>query len=40
LLAERSGKGDGRTYTLVYEAEDASGNVTSEQATVFVPKRR
>jgi uncharacterized repeat protein (TIGR01451 family) len=40
LRAERSGKGDGRTYTLVYEAEDASGNVTSEQATVFVPKRR
>jgi hypothetical protein len=40
LRAERSGKGDGRTYTLTYEAEDRSGNVTSVSKTVTVPKSR
>ena len=38
LRAERSGLGDGRVYTITYEAEDDSGNVTQEQATVTVPK--
>jgi hypothetical protein len=38
LRAERSGLGDGRVYTVTYEAEDDSGNVTQEQATVTVPK--
>ena len=37
LRAERSGKGDGRVYTIVYEAEDASGNTTQATATVTVP---
>ena len=40
LRAERSGRGNGRTYTIVYEAEDASGNTTIEEAIVVVPKRR
>ena len=38
LRAERSGLGDGRVYTITYEAEDDSGNTTQEQATVTVPK--
>lgn len=38
VRAERSGLGDGRVYTFTYEAEDDSGNVTQEQATVTVPK--
>jgi hypothetical protein len=37
VRAERSGRGDGRTYTVVYEAEDGSGNKTLAQATIFVP---
>jgi len=36
LRAERSGLGDGRVYTVTYEAIDQSGNVTTEQATVTV----
>ena len=40
LRAERSGRGTGRIYTFTYEAEDDSGNVTVEQATVTVPKSR
>ena len=37
LRAERSGKGDGRVYAIVYEAEDASGNTMQGTATVTVP---
>ena len=37
LRAERAGKGDGRVYTLTFEATDASGNSASVQATVDVP---
>ena len=37
LRAERSGLGDGRTYTVTYEVEDGSGNVAIETATVNVP---
>ena len=36
LRAERSGNGGGRVYTITYEAEDDSGNVTMRQATVSV----
>lgn len=38
LRAERSGNGNGRVYTITYEAEDTSGNTTVRQATVTVPK--
>ena len=38
LRAERSGNGSGRIYRITYEAEDASGNVTSRTVTVDVPK--
>jgi len=38
LRAERSGNGSGRTYSITYEAEDASGNVTTRTVTVKVPK--
>ena len=38
LRAERSGNGGGRIYSITYEAEDASGNVTSRTVTVDVPK--
>ena len=38
LRAERQGGGNGRVYTITYEAEDASGNVTTRQVTVTVPK--
>lgn len=37
LRAERSGKGSGRVYTLIYEAVDGAGNVSSASATVTVP---
>jgi hypothetical protein len=37
VRAERSALGDGRTYTVTYEAEDGSGNTTVVEATVFVP---
>jgi len=37
LRSERSGKGDGRTYTIVYKATDASGNTITASATVTVP---
>jgi hypothetical protein len=38
LRAERSGNGEGRVYTVTYEAEDASGNVATLEAYVVVPK--
>jgi len=38
LRAERSGKGNGRTYTITVEARDAAGNPSTKTCTVFVPK--
>jgi hypothetical protein len=38
LRAERSGKGEGRTYTLTYQAMDACGNSTISTIDVSVPK--
>jgi hypothetical protein len=40
LRAERSGKGTGRVYTIVYEAADSSGNRTTRTVLVTVPKSR
>ena len=37
LRAERSGVGNGRVYTITYQAVDACGNVTEKSATVSVP---
>jgi len=37
LRAERSGKGNGRVYTVVYTAYDGSGNSSQAVATVVVP---
>jgi hypothetical protein len=37
LRAERLGGGNGRIYTVTYEAEDASGNRATAQATATVP---
>jgi hypothetical protein len=37
LRAERSGKGNGRIYTITYTAFDQAGNRTSTSATVTVP---
>lgn len=38
LRAERSGKGNGRTYTITVEAKDAAGNTSTKTVTVSVPK--
>ncbi|MDP1572086.1 MAG: FG-GAP-like repeat-containing protein [Vicinamibacterales bacterium] len=38
LRAERSGSGNGRTYTITVEARDAAGNASTKTCTVFVPK--
>ena len=38
LRAERSGPGDGRVYTVTYQATDVCGNTTVESAVVTVPK--
>lgn len=40
LRAERAGNGNGRTYTLTYEAIDACGNTTTVTTTVSVPKSK
>ena len=37
LRAERNGRGDGRTYTLLYRATDSSGNKVDAEVSVFVP---
>jgi hypothetical protein len=37
LRGERSGTGGGRTYTVTYEVEDASGNKSTATALVTVP---
>lgn len=37
LRAERSGKGQGRLYTITTTCTDASGNVVTKTSTVFVP---
>jgi len=37
LRAERSGKGNGRTYTVTVESADEAGNKTTSQVTVVVP---
>jgi hypothetical protein len=37
LRAERLGQGDGRVYTITYQAIDSSGNSFSAEAIVFVP---
>ncbi|MFD1716318.1 ExeM/NucH family extracellular endonuclease [Georgenia deserti] len=38
LRAERSGRGDGRIYTVTYRAVDGAGNETTETAEVRVPR--
>jgi hypothetical protein len=40
LRADRTGKGNGRTYTLTMQCADQSGNVASRLATVLVPHDR
>ena len=39
LRAERSSKGTGRIYTITYQVMDACGNVSTQSATVTVPKK-
>jgi hypothetical protein len=38
LRAERSGLGDGRTYTITVTCRDTAGNTTARTVTVTVPK--
>jgi hypothetical protein len=38
LRAERSGAGNGRTYTITITCTDSAGNPTSKSITVSVPK--
>jgi hypothetical protein len=38
LRAERSGKGEGRFYTITYMVTDACGNSVTQSVTVTVPK--
>jgi hypothetical protein len=40
LRADRSGKGNGRTYALTVECTDASGNAARQVTTVLVPHDR
>jgi hypothetical protein len=37
LRVERSGRSNGRLYTVFFEVSDANGNVTSSSCTVGVP---
>jgi hypothetical protein len=37
LRAERSGRGDGRLYSIVYTGSDGSGNTSQAGAVVSVP---
>ena len=39
LRSERSGGGTGRVYTILYEAEDGSGNTSDDDASVAVPHK-
>lgn len=39
VRAERSGRGEGRIYTVTYSATDASGNTTVAQSRIVVPHR-
>jgi hypothetical protein len=40
LRAERSGSGNGRTYTITYQAQDVAGNAANCRTTVLVPHDR
>ena len=40
LRAERSGTGEGRTYTMTYRATDASGNSAEASVTITVPHNK
>lgn len=40
LRGERSGKGDGRTYTVTYTVTDQAGNATTQTAMVYVPHNK
>ncbi|MDQ8737929.1 OmpL47-type beta-barrel domain-containing protein [Paenibacillus sp. LHD-38] len=40
LRAERSGRGEGRVYTITYTATDMAGNSAVDTATVTVPKKK
>jgi hypothetical protein len=40
LRAERSGRGNGRVYTITYKAIDKSGNITRETAYIRVPHNK
>ena len=40
LRADRSGSGTGRSYTLIYDATDGSGNTSRATASVLVPHDR
>lgn len=40
VRAERAGGGEGRSYTITFTAQDASGNIGTTTATIFVPHNR
>jgi uncharacterized protein len=40
LRAERSAQGSGRIYTITYQVTDTCGNVSTQSATVTVPKKK
>jgi len=40
LRAERSGPGNGRVYTVTYEALDLNGNINRQEANVIVPNNQ
>lgn len=40
LRAERSGNGNGRTYTILVEVADSAGNISTTQVEVNVPKNK